>query len=214
MTLEIICLSLGPPLLPVRAVYARNVFSPRVRILDLLLGLTETGNTGGATSNTCCSNARVFWAWEACWRLHFSGMTSLRRVLGLIMHWRCCLQRFSLIVPCCGCHGLSRPVPPRPCCCTGTSPPWRMKLRCLYLVAAFLLGVSSAACTRLHPYESVLASLRLPAWSPVHSWLLRLRSDSLSAPALLPAPTPVLQRGSPLCACRGHAQAHARLGLA
>ena len=25
--------------------------------------------------------------------------------------------------PCCGCHGWSWPVPSRPCCCTGTSPP-------------------------------------------------------------------------------------------
>ena len=30
--------------------------------LGLLLGLTQTENTGGATSNTCCLNARVSWA--------------------------------------------------------------------------------------------------------------------------------------------------------
>lgn len=75
------------------------VFSPHVRILGLLLGLTQAGKTGGATSNTCCLNARVLWAREARWRLHFSGMTSLRRVLDLSMHRRCCLQRFLLIVP-------------------------------------------------------------------------------------------------------------------
>ena len=34
---------------------------------------------------------------------------------------------------------------------------------CLALVAAVLLGVSSAACTRLPPSASVLANLRLPA---------------------------------------------------
>ena len=45
----------------------------------------------------------------------------------------------------------------------GRPPPWRMKLQCLVLVAASLLGVSSASCTRLPPCESVLASLHLPA---------------------------------------------------
>ena len=85
-----------------------------------------------------------------------------------------------------------------------------MKLQCVSLVAAFLLGVSSAACTRLPPSESMLACLRLPAWSSVHSWLLCLRSGSLSAPALLPAPTPVLHMSAPVH--RG-AVADARSGL-
>ena len=43
------------------------------------------------------------------------------------------------------------------------------------LTAAFLLGVSSAMRTRLPPHASVLARLHIPAWSSVHSWLLRLR---------------------------------------
>ena len=55
--------------------------------------------TGGATSNTCCLNARIFWAREARWRLHSSGMTSLRCVLVLIMRRWCCLRNFLLIVP-------------------------------------------------------------------------------------------------------------------
>ena len=79
-----------------------------------------------------------------------------------------------------------------------------MKLQCVSLVAAFLLGVSSAACTRL-------ASLRLRAWSSVHSRLLCLRSGPLSAPALLPAPTPVLHMSAP---AHSDAVADARLGLA
>ena len=104
------------------------------------------------------------------------------------------------------------PVPPRPCCCTGTSPPpWRMKLQCVALVAALLLGVSSAACTRLPPSESLLASLHLPAPSSVHSWLLCLRLSSLSAPTLLPAPAPVLHMSAPV---RRGAMADARLDLA
>ena len=78
------------------------------------------------------------------------------------------------------------------------------------LVAAFLLGVSSAACTRLRPSESALASLRLPAWSSVHSWLLCLPSGPLSAPALLTAPTPVLHMSAPV---RRGAVADASLGL-
>ena len=57
-----------------------------------------------------------------------------------------------------------------PTAALGRPPPWRMKLQSVLLVAAFLVGVSSAACTRLPPSESVLASLRLPAWSSVHSW--------------------------------------------
>ena len=85
-----------------------------------------------------------------------------------------------------------------------------MKLQCSCLVAAFLLRVSSAACTRLPQSESVLASLGLPAWSSVHSWLLCLQSGSLSAPALLPAPTPVLHMPAPV---RRGAMADARLGF-
>ena len=93
----------------------------------------------------------------------------------------------------------------------GRPPHWRMTLQCLALVAAFLLSVSSVACTRLPPSESVLASLRLPASSSIHSWWLCLRSGSLSAPALLPAPTPVFQVSTPV---RRGAVADARLGLA
>ena len=98
-----------------------------------------------------------------------------------------------------------------PAAALGRPPPWRMKLQCMSLVAAFLLGVSSAACTRLPPPESVLASLRLPAWSSVHSWLLCLRSGPLSAPALLLAPTPVVHMSAPV---RRAALADARLGVA
>ena len=90
---------LGPPLLAARAVCARNVFSPRVRILGPPLVLKQSENTGGATSNTCCLNARVFWARAARWRLHSSGMTYFRRVLGLSMRRRCCLRHFLLIAP-------------------------------------------------------------------------------------------------------------------
>ena len=86
-----------------------------------------------------------------------------------------------------------------------------MKLQCVSLIAAFLLGVSSAVCTRLPPSLSVLACLRLPTWSSAHSWLLCLRSGPLSAPALLPAPTPVLHMSAPL---RRRAVADARLRLA
>ena len=86
-----------------------------------------------------------------------------------------------------------------------------MKLQCLALVTAFLLGVSSAACTRLPPSASVLVTLHVPAWSSVHSWLLRLRFSSASAPVLLPAPTLVWHMSPPV---RRGAVADARLGLA
>ena len=90
-----------------------------------------------------------------------------------------------------------------------------MKFQCLALVAAFLPGVSSAECTRLPPSACVLANLRLPAWSSVHcgcsAWVLRLWFVSVSAPALLPAPTPVLHMSAPV---RRGTVADARLGLA
>ena len=66
------------------------------------------------------------------------------------------------------------------------------------VIAAFLLGVSFAACIQLPLAASVLASLHLPAWSSIHSWLLRLRFGSVYALALLPAPAPVLHMSAPV----------------
>ena len=86
-----------------------------------------------------------------------------------------------------------------------------MKLQCLDLVAAFLLGVSSAVCNRQPLTAAVLARFRLPAWSSVHAWLLCLRTRSDFAPEHLPAPDPVLHVSSPV---RRGAVADARLGLA
>ena len=60
-----------------------------------------------------------------------------------------------------------------PAAALGRMSPWHMKLRCLDLVAAFLLGVSTAVCTRHPPDASVLARFSLPAWSSVRAWLLR-----------------------------------------
>ena len=88
---------------------------------------------------------------------------------------------------------------------------WHMKLRCLDLVAAFLLGVSAAVCTRHSPDASVLARFSLPAWSSVRAWLHRLRAVFDFAPAHLPAAAPVLHMSAPV---RRGAVADARLGLA
>ena len=93
----------------------------------------------------------------------------------------------------------------------GRMSPWHMKLQCLDLVAAFLLGVSSVVCTRQPPTASVLAHFRLPAWSSIHAWLLRLWTGSDFAPARLPAPDPVLHVSAPV---RRGAVADGRLGLA
>ena len=79
-----------------------------------------------------------------------------------------------------------------PAAALGRISPWHMKLRCLDLVAAFLLGVSTAVCTRHPPDASVLARFSLPAWSSVRAWLLRLRTVFDFAPAHLPAADPVL----------------------
>ena len=84
-----------------------------------------------------------------------------------------------------------------PAAALGRHPPWYMKLQCLTLTAAFLLSVSTAAFTRLHPSACMLANLGLPASSSIHSWFLRLRFSSVSAPALLPAPAPVLHTAAP-----------------
>ena len=89
-----------------------------------------------------------------------------------------------------------------------------MRLRCLDLVAAFLLGVclvSSAVCTHQPPTASMLARFCLPAWSSVHAWLLRLRTGSDFAPARVPARDPVLHVSAPV---RRGAVTDARLGLA
>ena len=86
-----------------------------------------------------------------------------------------------------------------PAAALGRHPPWCIKLKCLALVEAFLLGVSSAACARLPPSASVLVNLHLPARSSAHSWLLRLRFGSVSAPALLHTPAPVLHMSAPVC---------------
>ena len=86
-----------------------------------------------------------------------------------------------------------------------------MKLQCLDLVAAFLLGASSAVCTRQPPTAPILARFRLPAWFSVHAWFLRLRTGFGFAQARLPAPDPVLHVSAPV---RRGAVADARVGLA
>ena len=98
-----------------------------------------------------------------------------------------------------------------PAAALGLMSPWRVKLRCLDLVGAFLLGVSTAVCTRQPPTASELARFSLPAWSSVHAWLLRLRTVFDFAPAHLPAPDPVLHLSALV---RRGAVADARLGLA
>ena len=98
-----------------------------------------------------------------------------------------------------------------PAAALGRMSPWHMKLRCLDLVAAFLLGVSTAVCTRHSPDASVFARFALPAWSSVRAGLLRLRSVFNFAPAHLPAADPVLHMSAPV---RRGAVADARLGLA
>ena len=98
-----------------------------------------------------------------------------------------------------------------PAAAQGRMSPWHMKWQCLDLVAAFLLGVSSAVCTRQPPTAHMLARFRLPALSSVHAWLLRLGTGSDSAPERVPAPNPVLQVSAPV---RRGAVADARLGLA
>ena len=182
---EIAFLTYGPRLLPPRAVSARTAFWPLVRILGLLLGLTQSGNTGSATLNTCCLNAQVSRAWEAHWWLTFFWDDLFRACSGSdhatalfpsdrtpVMAAPACLVPFLL----------------DPAAALGCQPPWHMKLQCVNVNVNVnnLLAISRSdinvwlfsrhSCwvcrlrrTRLPPSASVLASLRLPAWSSVHS---------------------------------------------
>ena len=56
---ETIALALGSQLLQHRVVSAMITSSPRVPILEQLLGLKRLGNTDGATLSIGCSNASV-----------------------------------------------------------------------------------------------------------------------------------------------------------
>ena len=100
-----------------------------------------------------------------------------------------------------------------PAAALGRVSPWHVELQWLDLVAAFLPGVSSAVCTRQPPAASMLqlARFRLPAWSSVHAWLLRLRTRPDFGPERMPAPDPVLHMSAPVLRV---AVADARLGLA
>ena len=102
-----------------------------------------------------------------------------------------------------------------PAAALGRMSPWHIKSQCLDLVAVFLLGASSAVCTRQPPTASMLARFHLPAWSSVHAWLLRLQTGSDFAPACLPTPDPVMHVSASvrMAHARG-AVADARLGLA
>ena len=53
------------------------------------------------------------------------------------------------------------PIPLGPAAALGRMSPWHMKLQCLNLVAAFLLGVSSAVCTRQPPHRVFVGTLSL-----------------------------------------------------
>ena len=64
--------------------------------------------------------------------------------------------------------------------------------------------------TRQPQPASMFASLRLPDWSSVKSWVLRVQPGCVFAPKLLPVSDPVLHLSA--LVCRG-AVANARLGL-
>ena len=178
---------------------------------SFILGLKWLGNTDGATLNICCLNASVSLAWTAQLHLPFSGVTSSGCALGRTTRRRCCWRRFRPVVSPLLLPRLVVPFLLDPAAALGRMSPWHMKLRCLDLVAAFLLGVSTAVCTRQPPAASVLARFSLPAWSSVRAWLLRLRTVFDFAPAYLPAPDPFLHMSAPV---RRGAVADARLGLA
>ena len=193
--------------------------SPHVRILVLLIGRKRLGSTDGATLSICCLNASVSLAWTALWHLPSSGMTSSKkadeefRVCSGSDHAEAVLLA---AFPTSRIPGVAATACVVPFLLDAADPLGRMSalhtnLQCLDLVAAFLLGVSSAVCTRPPPTASMLARFCLPTWSSVHTCLLRLRTRSDFAPTRLPAPDSVVHVCAPV---RRGAAADARLGLA
>ena len=104
-----------------------------------------------------------------------------------------------------------------PAAALGRVSPWHMKLQCLDLVAAFLLGVSSAVCTRQPLTASVLArfctadgcrAFRWPARQPAAATApTALPSDSLTSPHASIAHPPVWAATVCMHACHDHASA-------
>ena len=192
----IVVLTLGPQLSPLRVVSATITPSPHVRTLVLLPGLKRLGSTDGATLSICCLNASVSLAWTALQHLPSSGMTSSGCVLGRTTRKLAAFPTSR--IPVVAATACVVPLLLDPAAALGRMSPWHMKLQYLNLVAAFLLGVSSAVCTRQPPTASMLAHFRLPAWSSVHVWLLRQRTGSDFGPVRLPAPDPVLHMSAPV----------------
>ena len=112
-------------------------------------------------------------------------------------------------------------LPPRPCCRPPPSSPLAHEAavfgscRSTRQLVNVNVNVNNVCTRQLQPPSaSTLASL-LPVGSYVRSWLLRLLSSFVSAPAHLPAPAPVLRKSTPASVRRGaSAVADARLGLA
>ena len=202
-------MTLGTQLLPQRVVSATITSSPHFRILVRLLGLTPLGTTDGATLSICylpvhpwpgqrCSTLLRDDLFRVCYGPDHAEAVVLTAFLTdrvLVAAATACVFPFLLAPP----------------TALGCISPWHMKGQCLDLIAAFVLGLSSAVWTRQHPTASVLARFRMPAWSSVQAWLPHLRTGSDSAPQRSPMPDPVLHVSAPLC--RG-AVADARLGLA
>ena len=104
--------------------------------------------------------------------------------------------------PCCGCHGLSCPVPPRPLCCTGTSPTLAhevaMSASCSSILAwCVVCGVHPPASVRIRvgkPSPSCLVVSPLVVAPPsfgyvsVPALLLFFTCPSLCAGVLWPIP--------------------------
>ena len=128
--------------------------------------------------------------------------------------------------PRCCRNGLCCPVPVRPCSCPGPwavtlgrASRWHVKFQSLDLAAAFLLGVSSAVCTRQPPTASMLArSVCMPgplsmrgfsayAPGPILPWSACLRlilfciCPPLCAGALWPIPAWIWRDVRLVCVC-------------
>ena len=211
--LGIICLTLGPRLLPPRAVSARIAFSPHVRILGLILGLKQSGNAGCATLNTCCLNMGISSVGGSL-AVNLLRDDLFRACSGSDHATAALLATFpSDRTPIVAATTCAVPFLLDPADALGRHPPWRMKLQCLALAAEFLLACGCAWCLRRAP-----GCLCPRPWWQAFAFLLGRPSargcsacGSVSAPPLLPAPAPVLHMSAPV---RRGAVADARLGLA
>ena len=171
----IVVFASGTQLLPQHVVSATITSSPHVPILVLLVGLNRLGSTDGAHIENLLVERKCIPGLDSSIALVIDRDDLFRVCSGSDHTEAVLLAPFSsgrIAIAAATAYGV--PFLLHPVAALGCMSPWNMKLQCLDLVAAFLLVVSSAVCTRQPPTTPTLSRLRLPAWCPSsHVWFLR-----------------------------------------